>query len=262
MDENQVNNNYFYGFTWAIPKAFAIPLNECRFEEGDLLYDNKLAYEQPWSMAIKQMKYSIQIQLPMRGTVSKMDKDKDSVFTDNWHQSVTFELNDYQSNLTKIIKTTQGRLYTLLWKGDFSVLDETHADPPTPSLSKAVIKQLSHTVPSFKNQISRLMNAPNLFIMPFDLSNDLLKSKEIKIENALSEQFAIKKIYLTPEEAGLKAQNGFAPTLLLLCIAIDSPSPSNMKEILKSALYSPSKDKKSITERFRLEAHGYFVSLQ
>ncbi|MCX5901398.1 MAG: hypothetical protein NTX06_11840, partial [Proteobacteria bacterium] len=97
--------------------------------------------------------------------------------------------------------------------------------------------------------------------MPFDLSNDLLKSKQIKIERALSEQFAIKNIYLTPEEAGLKAKNGFAPTLSILCIAIDSPSPSDIKVILKRTLYSPAKDKKTVTERFRLETHGHFISL-
>jgi len=40
--------DYFDGFSWALPNAFADALALCRFEQGDMLYDTRRAYEGEW----------------------------------------------------------------------------------------------------------------------------------------------------------------------------------------------------------------------
>jgi hypothetical protein len=263
MVENHMQLNYFSGFAWALPQAFLVPLSECRFEEGDVIYDSYRAYEEPWEDSIHYINYSIQIQHPMRGTVSKIDSDKDSVFTDNWYQDVEFELTDYKSNTKKNVKSTQGRLYSLFWKGDLSVIDEANPSPSIPSLPRAAMNHLQKTVPFFKSKIlaSKLMNVDHLFIMPYDPTNDLLKLKQIKVNDALSRQFTLKNLCLTPQEAGLKYVNDFLPTFLIYCVAITSQEKTKIRDVLKDALYVPSSNKKTSKERFRLETHGYLADL-
>ena len=42
------SDNFLDGFLWAVPTAFSDPLAACRFEQGDILYDTKKAYEGTW----------------------------------------------------------------------------------------------------------------------------------------------------------------------------------------------------------------------
>jgi hypothetical protein len=101
-------DDYFDGFSWAVPVAFAEPLAACRFEEGDILYDTRRAYEGTWGEALPHIKHSIQVRSPMRGPGTKPEKEEESVFTDNWNMTVVFTLTDYKANKTKEITTTQG----------------------------------------------------------------------------------------------------------------------------------------------------------
>ena len=45
------SSGYFDGFAWAVPVAFGLPLEYCRFEEGDTLYDTRGAYAGTWAEA-------------------------------------------------------------------------------------------------------------------------------------------------------------------------------------------------------------------
>ena len=58
--------DYFSGFAWAVPKAFSDAIALCRFEEGDVLYDTKSAYEKEWDDAKSNIKYFLQVRYPGR----------------------------------------------------------------------------------------------------------------------------------------------------------------------------------------------------
>jgi hypothetical protein len=77
MSTNQTDE-YFDGFNWAVPVAFAEPLAACRFEQGDILYDTRRAYEGSWGDALPHIKYSIQVKSPMRGPSTKSEKEEES----------------------------------------------------------------------------------------------------------------------------------------------------------------------------------------
>ena len=86
---------FFPGFAWAVCKAFREPLASCRFEQGDILYDTKKAYEGTWGEAINHLHFSIQINSPKRGIATKKKQDEASAFADNWKQQVELDLVKY-----------------------------------------------------------------------------------------------------------------------------------------------------------------------
>jgi hypothetical protein len=131
----------FPGFSWCVPAAFSDPLGTCRFEAGDLLYDTPDAYQQ-WSEALKTLTFSVQVSSPKKSIGGNLGDDDADVFSRNWGSEVIFELTDFKRGKRKQVVTTQGRLYTLLWKGDFGGLDESIAAPPVPLLVSAAHQYL------------------------------------------------------------------------------------------------------------------------
>lgn len=90
----------------------------CRFERGDLVYDRLEVY-QKWEDAVKNIHYSIQVNLPAQG-VGRATLQA-GVFEENWKSEVVFTLTDYKANDRRKVTTTQGRLYTLLWKDNWDI---------------------------------------------------------------------------------------------------------------------------------------------
>ena len=107
------------GFKWALPKAFSDAVFGCRFEEGDMLYQTSSAYKTDWSK--KELDYFIQVAFPSRG--GSKTTGEAAVFEKNWNSEVRL---DVYKNHEKIsigqIRTTQGRLYSTLWKGDIDLI--------------------------------------------------------------------------------------------------------------------------------------------
>ncbi|GKS62695.1 hypothetical protein YTPLAS21_21530 [Candidatus Nitrosocosmicus sp.] len=90
------NSKYFDDFVWAVPISFSDPLSKCRFEQGDMLYDTKKTYEEPWGEALKIMNYSIQISFPSRAQTAKTNQEAEIVFSSNWDSEVVFDLYNYK----------------------------------------------------------------------------------------------------------------------------------------------------------------------
>jgi len=262
MNTKQVDE-YFGGFSWAVPKAFAEPVAACRFEQGDILYDTKKAYEGTWGEALPHISYSIQIKYPPRGVATKSTEDAASVFRRNWQQPVTGDLRDFKRGSTKEISATEGRLYMLLWTGKFEYLDEKTDSPPIPDLPMSIGKKLGASEAFFKRQLPSTIEHPLAFIMPYDASYELLRLKFAKVESVLSNHYQPTVLMAAPDKAGLKSEGdaGFVPTLQLACFVIDSSSKSKAKAVLKSALHVPAREKKTDRENFTLENHGWLVAL-
>jgi hypothetical protein len=268
MTPFEENQEYFDGFAWAVPLAFADALGACRFELGDMLYDTKRAYEGTWGQAIGHISYSIQVKYPSRATVPRGEKEKESVFTTNWRQRVVFDLTDHVKKRTHKIDTTHGRLYTLLWRGDHKCLDKKTDDPLVPLLAMDMVRKMKNredmnireAVPYFKRSIAQGIKQGAMFLMPYDRSWMLLRSKFVKVKIAL-EKIKPTIELASPEQAGLISKTGFAPTVKIVCFCIDEVPVSEVYEILKKALYNPAKDKKSKTEKFQIHRHGHLEPL-
>jgi hypothetical protein len=258
MSTNQTDE-YFDGISWAVPVAFAEPLAACRFEQGDILYDTRQAYDGTWGEALPHIKHSIQVKLPMRGTGTKSEKEEESVFTDNWNMTVVFTLTDCKAKKTKEITTTQGRLYSLLWKGDLGSIDANSSTPPLPTLAMEILRDLPNAEGHIKKNAAEVSQSRVVFLMPFDRTRQLLRIKFRKVEEVLA-RFKTHTCSISPAKAGLQTATDFAPTVSIACFAVQDGSVGDVEKALKQALYTPSKDKKTDKELFRVSAHGHLFA--
>lgn len=255
---------FFSNFKWALPKAFTPMLAACRFERGDILYDTSEAYRQStWSDALPYLTHSIQVKYPIetRATLSTEttrgagETIKAGKFNQNWHSPVELELTDYKNNKkVTYIKTTQGRLYMLLWKGDLSVLDEGNIRIKPPLSAIELYSQLN--TPHVENLIDA-----TLFIMPYDPTSQILRQKKEKINSCLRNNGL--KIAITEEPIRRYfpdiENDKIAPTVCLACFTIYSTETGIINDALKRALYIPSKNSKTGIDRFNLMKHGILI---
>lgn len=249
------DDKYYSGFAWALRKAFKEPLASCRFEQGDIIYDTCRAYEGTWSDALQHLRYGIQIKSSKRGATSKKEQDEEAIFSDNWKQSVELDLTEYPSKKIRFIKTTQGRLYMTLWKGDISLLDLTKPEPTIPKQQRDVLKQLPDCIESIKQSLDNPKHNA-FFVMPYDETSDILCNKRQKILSSLTQDFDPLFRLFRPSDVGIRNADAYVPTLRIACFLTDTPDVDKIYSSLKAALYTPAKDRKTDIDRFRLEKHG------
>ncbi len=261
MTTRHQSDAYFAGFRWALRRSFARPLGFCRFEQGDVIYDTPIAYERTWDEALKYIHWSVQIKSPARGMLNKTEKDARSVFVDNWNQAVTLELIDYDAATTREVSTTQGRLYTLFWRGEIECLAHASPNPPIPKLAKDVLRRLDDAVPYFRMKVPRAYSNPIGFLIAEDPTNEVLSLKHVRLQAALSAEFKWSRMTASPRDAGLSTNMDFAPTLAVACYAVESGSLAPVEAALKRALYVPGKARKTDRELFKPSTHGRLVAL-
>jgi hypothetical protein len=109
--------NFFTGFEWAIPSAFADALGACQFSRGDTLYSSSIAYRE-WNKEFYEMDkglYAIKILSPE----AKPAPPSPSLFGNNWNTQAEVEVYKIgEQEDAKCFITTQGRIYSLLWRGE------------------------------------------------------------------------------------------------------------------------------------------------
>ena len=248
-----MNGEFFNGFSWAVPKAFSDAVMACRFEEGDILYDTKKAYDGEWGEAEKHIKHSLQVRSPARGPATAVNA-LGSMFGRNWNTEVTFALEESANDeSTKLVQTTQGKLYTALWRGDLSVFDND-SNPDIPLQLMQVLKMLEEAVPAAK----AFVGEQPTFIMARDAANRMSKLKHLNVSTALHSHFKAGCEVMTPRDAGLSASEMIAPTIDIAFYVMGQGTKDEIHDVLKEQLYVPAKDAK--TEMFRLTRHGLLVS--
>lgn len=244
---------FFSGFKWAVPRAFSDAVALCRFEEGDILYDTKKAYNNDWEKASQFIKYSLQVKYPARVSGSAAEKGA-GVFGRNWGSEVHIDL---YKNLEKVgagqIHTTQGRLYTALWKGDITVLEKESEEPLIPLSVQDITKTLEQTTEKAKE----LSVGYPVFVMARDLSNPVSREKFSKILTALKKNLHSQPSILTPKKAGFIKFEDIAPTLDIAFFPMNGTNAEELYELVKKAVYAPAKNAKK--EMFRISAHGIIV---
>ncbi len=241
--------DFYQQFAWAAPKAFKDAIANYSFGEGDILYDTTKAYLQ-WSEALKHLQYSIQITYPPRNFNIKASKKS---LIKNWSSPVKLSLVDHKSESRQHHETTQGKLFTLLWRGDINIFNITAQVPEFPLSLIHAKKYLPDTVSVFKGLVAAVMTDPSLFILPYDLVNDISTKKIIKLNTVLKRNFVIVDFDLSASGVGINRDIGafFSPTIYFKCFAIESNDLDKIRELLKSILYIP--DTTSKNQRFNLK---------
>lgn len=253
------------GFAWTVPIAFLDPVAECRFEEGDILYDNREDYQKIWRADVKPINYQLQVMFPPRSAtkitpetvIEQADKTLKRVdnFQLNWHSRLECILTEYPSHQQRRIITTQGHLYTMLWKGDIHLLDQTQ--PPSMPLRANKLKSCLHQAQDYYLHES-LGGPETFFIMPYDRTLPLLRDKFLQVESALR-KFAVTVRLDSPETVGIHPSQGeFAPTVCIACFCIPKNDLGEIELLLKTVLYKPSPGAKK--DMFRITSHGMLFS--
>lgn len=240
---------FFSNFAWAVPLAFSDALATCLFEEGDVLYENQKAYKGNWSEAKKHFDHSLQVRYPARAG----NKGKELIgglFKNNWLEKVVFDVYDHRKGTRKEVETTQGRLYSFLWKGDRSVLEMNSDNPTVPLDFKEAKKQLSET----RNKADAVRCFGYVFVMPRDLTNRITISKYVKVEKALSKYMSHEVLILNPEKAGLREPELYLPTVDIAFFPTSNIDRNELEKLLKKNLYTPTKGAKK--ELYSLDKHG------
>jgi len=249
--------DFFAGFAWALPEAFADPLEKCRFERGDVLYDTPAAYEGDWTAARKAATRVLQVRLPQQGETAKQDKDATSVFADNWKRSAHVELFEAEDLGAREIKTTQGRLYSFLWRDDESVLDLDAPEPPLPLMAGDLRGRLEEAAEKVAAEV-RVEGPASLFVFPFDQASSRLRDKGHAIGEALAEVDGIKELEF---QVGSYEGREPLPTLRWKAYLLPGMDEAAVSDLLKPVLYNPQGDREGKADRFSLARHGQVVTL-
>jgi len=243
---------YFNGFTWALPKAFSDAIANCRFEEGDIIYDSKSAYQE-WEKAVETTKYCIKIKYPKR-TSRSLINEHSSVQLENWNSNVRFELMNIKEKKKKLIETTQGALFSLLWKGDFHYIELENSLVEPPLFLKDIKKNHNSILKEAIPKCKKLASGRIFFIMPYDPTNDVSMKKHQDLNEALFRMQKLKLIQLSLEESGLIKWEQVFPVITIDLFIFEDDNIEEIELIIKNLFYKPTTTSKR--QAFKLSTHG------
>ncbi len=250
---------FFRGFSWAVPTGFRAALACCRFDQGDTLYDSSDAYNKPWQDKGSKLHYSLQVQTHYSTTPSSAG-DAERAFGASWGDGVTVALTDHKEGETRSIHTTQGGLYSVLWKGDVSLFDATNAALRPPRMAGDLQRELASAAGEISKRHSSKMTGGYVFAFAVDHVSMTQVLKARSVESALRSLGEGESRTLEPGDAGLGGDA--CPTVLLHSHAVASGKREQIVAALKKQLYKPAKDRKTDVDRFNLDRHGCLFELE
>lgn len=248
------------GFAWPVPRAFASAVAACRFEQGDVLFDAAGAYEAWKPGRPPGIRFSVQVLDPPRtARLAPVDAEGNR-FASNWSSPVTCEVGDRRESKTARVQTSQGRLFTCLWRGDPGLLREAGSgeveDLPLPTGSRDLQKHVPTTVAGFQAASGHPAGVGTWFVFVVDVSSEASLAKARDVDSALSAHHTVETFDRSPAEAGVPAGDGYHPALRVRAVWVEESRPDVVRGLLKGALYGPAK---AGPDRFKLERHGVLV---
>jgi hypothetical protein len=269
-------DDVFAGFTWAVPKAFGAAVHACRFEQGDVLYSERSAYEET-GRAKRPARYYIQVLDPPRTTRALGGDGEGQRFFSNWESPVDFEWMDRQEDRCTTMRSSQGGLFTCLWKGDVeSLREEGLAELPRPLLLRDLQPRVAGCLEPMLEQFkgpesgkkrSRGSSAVRmLFICAIDQSSDASRVKRQSILRALDARFPVESRHCSPTDLDLSEAECFHPALGIFGVAAETRDTAKVEAALREVLYSGGKvagGKGAGQEggRFQLARHGTLAEM-
>ena len=259
----------FSRFSWAVPSAFAAAVSSCRFEQGDVLYSDAGAYENSSGADAGKGAY-LQILDPPRSARALTSEGEGQRFFANWESSVEFEWMDYETGRREERSSTQGRIFTCLWRGEPAWLEpeSESPDPPRPLLLRDLHNRIEESIPAFASRFKRTRKKAGaagkymLFVLATDYAGDASRVKAESVLAALRVGIELTSCDLSPEKAKIGDGDCFHPSLFVRGIAIESQNSEAVQATLKALLYGGSKDPDSEDARFQLARHGALVEFE
>ena len=240
------------GFAWPLPSAFAAAVAACRFEQGDVLYSDAAAYG-GWRDFVRRKGHHIQVLDPARSVRALAADAEGGRMLASWHSPVEIEITVLPRGDSERLRTTQGRLFCCLWRGDLAQLDAESAEPEPPAGARDLQRRLPEAVDAFRRRRRKATGC--LYVSVLDQSSDSARVKARTISSALAARHRIEAIDLTPVEAGVPEAETFHPALLLHGLYVDSNETDTVESLLRGVLSSTG------SERFSLGRHGLLVPL-
>ena len=247
------------GFAWPVPRAFASAVSACRFEQGDVLFDAVDAYGTWKAGQQRKARFHVQVLDPPRSSRSLPREAEGNRFVANWSSPLTCEVGDRDASTTEVVKSTQGHLFTCLWRGDRCLLREVLPGAgdvlPVPGVARDLKKHLEAAVAGLRATWDAA-EAGTWFVSVLDVSSEASLAKARDVESALSARYAVKIRDLSPLEAGVPEGDGYHPALRVRGAWVEEKNAEAVRERLKLALYGVAKPG---PDRFKLERHGLLV---
>ena len=182
------------------------------------------------------------------------------------HVAFVFELGDDRRGSVEPRRSTQGRLFSCLWKGDVSLLAEDGREPPPPpllarELHGALQERPDAVVAAFRGVLSATTASRLLYVSVLDRSSDASRARASLVESQLVSRFGVASADLAPSRAGIPEAERYHPSLALRCLALDTTDEEVVRDLLKGVLYTPSKvSKAGAADRFALQRHGVLAA--
>jgi hypothetical protein len=246
-------------FAWHVPKAFCDPLSQCKLEEGDTLLSNNSGVNR-WPPSLGTT--SIQFLSPIRGTnKTAIPADSEGVFLENWNSEAVVELIVWGDKPVKdTITTTQGRVYSCIWKGDTRLLYPNQRENPNPPLlakvARSMLRETKGTVSTDLAQLpSELIKSEVLFAWVTDSTSKLYRSKTHDLYQTLKSRIDCVLGFVSADE--FLNVTGFAPTVSIAIIGCASEAKQIVHDTVKELFYRP--DPKAKNPQFRINSHGTFL---
>ena len=242
------NKEKYEGLRWYLPLCFKESLAKCRFEQGTIIYKDK-PLGKTWGENKKQVEFLIQIQYPPSSTVT--GNGDESVIKHNWYSEVILELFYPNTSEKKIIKTTQGNLFTFLWKDDINLIyDTVTVATPLFKISNKDINQNFITKYIPENSIG--------FAFIYNPVNEILISKLSSIKRHGSLSYLIKEKTFSIEEAcnkiDISGTSGIYPLYKVkLLLFLNSDSINNISKLIEKVVF------KGKVRQFAIAQHGVLI---
>lgn len=254
---------FLTGFAWSVPTAFSGAVGACRFEQGDVLYSEACAYDayDASTEGSGSAAHWVQVLDPPKSARALTAEGEGNRFVSSWASPVELDLARTQDQQAERMNTTQGRLFTCLWRGDLGVLAPGDEEPAIPLLARELHGRLSEGVECFRSRFSQGSKGGGsegrrILLMVLDQSSDASRIKVRAVESALAEAFPVESLDLTPVDAGLNEGEAFHPALVLRGLAIAEADAEQVEARAKAVLYSASEGK---ADRFSLSRHGHLA---
>ncbi|MFH1984725.1 MAG: hypothetical protein ABIL58_23030 [Pseudomonadota bacterium] len=246
---------FFDEFNWAVPTVFSDAIAKCKFEEGDVLYNSQKAYLD-WGRARSEFLFSINVKYPRR-TLRVTKGDTASVASSNWNSEVRIELRNFSDDKSaQIIETTQGALFSVLWKGGVSWL--FGPQPLLPIFLKDLTDKKQARLYEAERRCKEEAKGAPYFIMACDPTKDISQKKHRDVLSILSEKFDCEFFQFSPKESGLNDWEKVFPVIKIHLYVIHEARYDELLGTLKDVLYKQLPN--STNDNFKIHRHGILVA--
>jgi hypothetical protein len=259
---------FFEGLAWPIPVAFAAAIASMRFEQGDVLYRDRSAYDALEGDIPKGLS-AIQVQFPKRSARAAPSEFEGDRRRSSWQSEVIIELIDLAGGKSETRVLSQGKLAMAIFRGDEGWLDPLREEPPLPRSARELQQRLEQTQASFDELQTAAKGCRFIFVV--DLANDASRSKAMGVEEALRASGSVERIELSAERAGVEDPHSYHPTAVVRCLILPNRTTDEVLPILRARLYGggasddPSTDAgneiETSPDRFSVGRHGIFQAI-